>query len=326
MTAKIDTQPEIQKQDLQKDIQFYEYSRAANPVDSGTIAPMPFAELASALHETGPTAVHAFDLSSRLDDGGDQTPGPATSPNLSASFIHILPQESIETRVTATSELFYVIRGKGQTDYQSESISWQKGDFIVLPGGAGGAVARRHSATEDAALYWVSDAPLLIYLGVTPSKSRFAPALYKASDCERELARVANDPASRDRNRVSILLGNKNFPQTMTVTHTLWAMFGLLPIGAVQPAHRHNSVALDLILDCQPGCYTLVSRHIDDSGQLINPVRQDWKPNSAFITPPYFWHSHHNESGHEAKLIPIQDAGLQTYMRTLNIQFAHPKS
>ncbi|MFX6226035.1 hypothetical protein ABTF68_21395, partial [Acinetobacter baumannii] len=87
---------------------------------------------------------------------------------------------------------------------------------------------------------------------------------------------------------------------------------------------RHNSVALDLILDCKPGCYTLISQTCDDKGELVNPVRQDWKPYSAFVTPPYFWHAHYNESGEPAHLIPIQDAGLQTYMRTLDIEFAHP--
>lgn len=181
-----------------------------------------------------------------------------------------------------------------------------------------------HTADADAALYWINDEPLLRYLGVTVTKERFEPALYKAEDCKRELTKIANDPKSVDRNRVSVLLANKNFPQTMTVTHTLWAMFGILPKQAVQPPHRHNSVALDLILDCKPGCYTLVSPQIDENRQLINPVRQEWKPYSAFVTPPFYYHSHHNESGADAHLIPIQDAGLQTYMRTLDIEFVHP--
>ena len=109
----------------------------------------------------------------------------------------------------------------------------------------------------------------------------------------------------------------------MTVTHTLWAMFGILPEDAVQLPHRHNSVALDLILNCKPGCYTMVSKEIDLDGNLIQPIRVDWKPYSAFVTPPYYWHAHYNESGAPAHLIPIQDAGLQTYMRTLDIEFAH---
>ena len=67
----------------------------------------------------------------------------------------------------------------------------------------------------------------------------------------------------------------------------------------------------------------MVAKEIDQDGNLIQPIRQDWKPYSAFVTPPYYWHAHYNESGALAHLIPIQDAGLQTYMRTLDIEFAH---
>jgi hypothetical protein len=40
------------------------------------------------------------------------------------------------------------------------------------------------------------------------------------------------------------------------------------------------------------------------------------------VTPPGLWHSHHNESGRSAHLVPIQDAGLHTYLRSLDIRFA----
>jgi gentisate 1,2-dioxygenase len=42
------------------------------------------------------------------------------------------------------------------------------------------------------------------------------------------------------------------------------------------------------------------------------------------VTPPGLWHSHHNESGLPAHILPIQDAGLHTYLRTLNILFSRP--
>ena len=41
----------------------------------------------------------------------------------------------------------------------------------------------------------------------------------------------------------------------------------------------------------------------------------------AFTTPPGMWHAHYNETDQPAHLIPIQDAGLQTYLRALDIQF-----
>jgi gentisate 1,2-dioxygenase len=99
-------------------------------------------------------------------------------------------------------------------------------------------------------------------------------------------------------------------------------MVGLLPVGAVQKPHRHQSVALDLILDCRPGCYTLVGPRLSAEGEIVDAQRVDWEPGGAFVTPPGWWHAHHNESGAEAHLLPVQDAGLHTHLRTLDIRFS----
>ena len=74
-------------------------------------------------------------------------------------------------------------------------------------------------------------------------------------------------------------------------------------------------MALDYIIECEPGCYSLIGDGIDDQGNVKNAKRADWSPGSAFVTPPGLWHSHHNESGKPAHLMPIQDAGLHTYLQ-----------
>ena len=136
-----------------------------------------------------------------------------------------------------------------------------------------------------------------------------------------ELQRIADAPRANEKYRVSVLLASDEAEQTLTITHVLWAMFGLLPEGQVQRPHRHQSVALDLILDCQPGCYSLLGDRLDDSGNIVNPIRVDWQPGGAFVTPPGMWHAHYNESGAPAHLIPVQDAGLHTHLRSLDIRF-----
>jgi len=137
------------------------------------------------------------------------------------------------------------------------------------------------------------------------------------------LAEVASASDADSKSRVSVLLNNKRFDQTLTATHTLWAMFGVLPEGKTQLPHRHQSVAVDLILDCSPGCYTLLGDRVDPAtGQIVDPIRVDWESGGAFVTPPGKWHSHHNETDRDAHLIPIQDAGLQTYLRALDIRFS----
>ena len=308
-------QPQNPLEQLQENCRYFEYTRAADPLGSGTISKLPFANFGSELHQTGGTRIIPLDVSAQLN-----CHGPATSPALCANFVRILAGESLATNFNATSLLFYVMYGSGRTKFDDLTIPWQTGDFVVLPIGKDS----RHFADSDAAFYLVHDQPLLTYLGVKADRPCFKPTLYTAADSLRELAAVQKAAETVNRNRISVLLANKAMDQTLTVTHTLWAMLGVLPKGAVQLPHRHQSVALDLILDCEPGCYTLVGPQISASGQIVNPTRVDWQPYSAFITPPGYWHAHFNKSDEEAHLIPLQDAGLQTYLRSLDIKFVLP--
>ena len=299
---------------LTRHVRIFEYSTAADPIASGATPAIPHAEFPSSLHETGGSRIIPLDLGGPL-----KQPGPLTSPGLAAHFVRIEAGDAVTTRPNASSELYYVLRGSGRTTFGSHVIPWAQGDILTLPAGAGAT----HEAVADAAFYWVTDEPLLRYLGATASEPTFAPTLFRAEDTLRELALAASHPEAAHRSRVSVLLANEACDQTLTITPVLWAMLGILPTNAVQLPHRHQSVALDLIIDCQPGCYTLVGKTLGPDGQIINPVRVDWKPASVFVTPPGEWHAHYNESGTEAYLLPIQDAGLQTYLRSLDIRFHH---
>lgn len=294
---------------------YYEYTKAADPIGSGVISKVPVAQFGSELHETGSTRIIPLDISDRLG-----CEGPATSPALCANFVRILAGEELTTNFNATSQLFYVIRGSGRTEFDCMDIPWKTGDFVVLPVGK----ETRHFAGIDSVFYLIHDEPLLRYLGATATMKRFKPTLYISEKSLSELDKVRKEADAVNRSRISVLLANKEMDQTLTVTHTLWAMLGVLPMGAVQLPHRHQSVALDLILDCEPGCYTLVGKGISAKGEILDAIRVDWKPYSAFITPPGYWHAHYNESSSDAHFIPMQDAGLQTYLRTLDIKFILP--
>ena len=179
-----------------------------------------------------------------------------------------------------------------------------------------------HHAVSDAAIYWVHDEPLLRYLGAEPSSPRFNATHFKHERLQAELEKVANEPGAEKRNRRGILLGNAATPQTLTITHVLWSLMNVLPKKSMQKAHRHNSVALDLCVSALPGTYTLIGKELNADGTIKNPVRADWLPGAAFVTPPGWWHSHHNESDQDAVVLPVQDAGMYTFLRTLDIQFA----
>lgn len=301
--------------ELVKDGLYYQYTTSADPVSAGFITKIPCIPFLHTLHEEGDTRIIPLDISKEL-----QTPYPATSPALLANFVRIKSGEHIDTSCNATSQIFYVIRGNGHTEVGDKKIPWNSGDFFVLPS----CSPATHYAEIESAFYYVHDEPLLSFLGATATKARFEPTLYVAETAFSELQKVIEQPGSTGRNRLSVLLANANFPQTRTITHVLWAMFGVLPANEVQQPHRHQSVAIDFAVECQPGCYTLIGEKINAQGEIVNPIRVDWSSNSVFITPPGHWHSHHNESGVQAHVIPLQDAGLHTYLRSLNIIFSGP--
>lgn len=297
---------EAAQQKWQRQAEVKEYMSAVNP-------PMPKIDVIayeSALHKDGDTRIIPFDLSKQLE-----TAYPATSPNLMASFLRIKSSETLKTDANASSQLFYVIRGKGRTQMKDGTIAWKTGDLFTLPA----VPDALHMAQEDAALYWVTDAPLLSYLGVAPKEQRFEPVLYTQEHLTAELTKVRKE--AEGRNRTGILLSNPNFPLTMTLTHTLWALYNVLPAGVVQKPHRHNSIALDFCVAAGPETYTMIGKELNEDGSIKDPIKAMWTPGSAFITPPGWWHSHHNNSDQDAIVLPIQDAGIIMNMQVLDFQY-----
>lgn len=288
----------------------WEYSAAATP----DLKDVPIQPFPASLHEHGDTRVIALDLSKELE-----TPYLATSPNLLANYIRIKPNEHIDTHVEATSEIFFVMRGSGHTKTETGTIRWHEGDSFTLPCNKGVT----HYADEDSALYWTHDGPLLEHMGVVPNKAMFKPAFYSKKYMLDEVERIRAVAMAENRNRVGIILGNHASSKTKTVTHTMWTLFNLLPKQQMQKPHRHQSVALDLAVSAAENTYTLIGKKVDADGKIINPVKAMWEKNTVFVTPPGWWHSHHNESDTDAYVFPVQDAGLHTYMRTLDIQFVH---
>jgi gentisate 1,2-dioxygenase len=296
------------------DAHYFEYSKAANPIGSGHAPQVPIVQFGPEIYLDQPTGVVPLDLSKQL---GIKT-GEATSPALLANFVRIRAGEQIDTNPNATSQLYYVLYGRGIAAVNGRLVTWEKGDFLTLPAGSQSVFY----ADAEAAMYWAHDEPLMRYLGADATQPRFRPTKFRRADVVAKLEDIASRPGANDKSRVSVLLANASQEQTLTITHVLWAMFGVLPAGQEQRPHRHQSVALDLILDApSSGCYTLLGTRLDKRGDILDPIRVDWQAGGAFTTPPGMWHAHYNETDTSAHLIPVQDAGLQTYLRSLDIKF-----
>jgi hypothetical protein len=241
-------------------------------------------------------------------------------------------------------------------------VSWRTGDLFVLPylgdeakevcrnpAGTVGRQCARHACKAEpkyggCALYWVDDEPLLRYLGARPvDMRRFEPALYPAGAMLRAVGGISavNGATGEFRNRRGILLSSPDSPQTKTLTPTLWSLLNSIGPNTTQAPHRHNSVALDLAVSTGDGpgqVFTLLGRELDAQGRIVDPLRVVWEAGGVFVTPPGWWHSHHNACAPQkqseeattsndskgagaAWVLPMQDAGLCTHQRTLDIRF-----
>ena len=225
-------------------------------------------------------AAHGPGSSPSTSPTSSASPTPPPARRCSASFVVILPGEHLATGAeppassTTACGAAATVSSSGPSRRRSgrppAGSSGRPGDFSMLPAGCTtdpadpADPADRPTGRRRRPAYRVTDAPLLrlsrrpprVAAGSSPPASTGAAA-------RAPTGRGGTRPRASERSRVSVLLGNAATPQTLTVTHTLWAMLGVLPAGRVQRPHRHQSVALDLITDCAPGCYSLVGSPVD---------------------------------------------------------------
>lgn len=295
-----------------EDALFYEYTSAVNPL----MSPEPAVTYPAKLHREGATRIIPFDLSQQL-----HCASPATGPTVAASYLRICAGEELKTQVNASSQMYYVIRGQGSTESEFGVLTWGEGDTFVMPATEKPVL---HKADTDTAIYFINDSPLIDYLGARAVIPQFSPTKYTHKKIMEELAKVDLQPGARSRNRDAIILGNKKITQVKSATHTLWSTFVQVHPGEVQRPHRHNSIAVDIVIKAAKGAYTLLGKEVNGDGNIINPQRIDWESHAAFVTPAGLWHGHYNESGETCLVMAAQEAGFYEYMRTLDIRFTKP--
>lgn len=93
------------------------------------LAPCSFdAERDRALSTQEPSGFILLDRSDVL-----RTPFPATSPLLLAKFVRIRAGGTLNARLTASGEIYYVIRGRGRTTQNGAKLYWGPGVFSACP-------------------------------------------------------------------------------------------------------------------------------------------------------------------------------------------------
>jgi gentisate 1,2-dioxygenase len=264
------------------------------------------AERDRALAPEAPTGLVPLDLSGVLG-----VPYPATTPFILSHYARIRAGDTLATAFRASTELYHVIRGAGTTAFGRAGetpIAWTAGDTFSLPGGG----EARHQATADAVLWITTNEPALRFEGLEPPRPGTAPirpAVYPMAEIRKRLLEVYLDPRGAAMPGKSVNLGNAAIDASRTTTPSFTlALNSLLP-GESQRGHRHNAVAVTLVLQGD-GAYS-----------LIDGERVDWERHTVMITPPTAFHSHHNDGRDMALFLIVQDGGLYYHARTMGFSF-----
>ncbi len=267
------------------------------------------AEPNRALDPATPTGLIPCDLSAELG-----CVGPATTPLVLAQYARIRAGETLRTEFAASGVIAYVMQGAGTTTCGDERVEWHAGDLFILPGGVPAAHAAGDG--EDAVLWVVTNEPLLAFEHLRPPSVGHAPTdivHYTGEEIARQIALIYEVGRDEQIAGSALIFSAERQEATRNILPTLTVAMNSLPGGAVQRPHRHNAVAVSLVIRGER-CFS-----------MIDGKRKDWAPWATTITPPVSVHSHHNAGNAQALFLIVQDGGIYYHSRAMGFGFAeHP--
>lgn len=290
-------------------------SRAETPYSRNAVFHVPARSNAFDF-ELPPVPVHRFDAERKLAfdpatpacviplDLGLQlkTVYRATTPTLLAGYVVLRDGKPLASGFNATSEIYYVIKGVGETRKGKDSVEWRAGDVFRV----GGADPTLHTAMGDALLFACCDEPALNFTGAIPcDDAALPPVHYFAEQIRVQTGLVVGRAADAQTWPVQFTVAP--LKDTHAVSPVITAGINVLEPGGMQKPHRHNAAAITLAIQGQ-GC------------SMIGGQRVDWHPFGVILTPPGLTHSHHNNGSEYMLNLTIQDAGLHFYARTMDMR------
>ena len=262
-------------------------------------------EPARALDPRTPTGLIACDRSKQLG-----TPFPATTPLVLARYARIRAGESLSSTFAASGVIVYAMVGSGTTECSGETLAWSAGDVSVLPGGA--AISLR-AGPQDAVLWIVTNEPQLAFEHLRAPAEGDAPTEvvhFAADEIERQIGLIYQIGRGNDIAGSALIFASTKQEAIRNVLPTLTVAMNTLPPGTSQRPHKHNSVAVSLVIAGE-GCHSMVEGR-----------RKDWSRWATTVTPATAVHSHHNGGDRRATFLIVQDGGIYYHTRALGFAFA----
>lgn len=262
------------------------------------------AERDRAVAPDAPTGFIALDLGPRME-----LPYEATTPNLLARYLVLRPGDGFTARLRAMAEVYYVLRGSGETVAGADRVAWSRGDVLCVPGGR----STTHRAGADGALLFLAtDEPLMNFLGAHPPEEgagRMSLVHYPAEEIEARMSGVLARVPGEDAAARPVIFTNEAYEHIRTISPVIGANTNILEPGGDQRPHRHNAAALTLSIQGE-GVHS-----------IVDGKRTDWQDSAVMVTPPGALHSHHNRGDRLMFSLVIQDSGIYYYARTVGFSF-----
>lgn len=240
-----------------------------------------------------PSGLVPMDLSAALRLGW-----PASTPAMLARYVIVRAGENVQHTLQATGEVYYVIRGQGETQGQDAGVTWTAGDVFVLPG----AGLTCHRAASDSVLLCLTDEPLVALLGLRPPEPRHnkvvKSAYFSKASIDAELALVHDRTGPQKSAGKAVNFFTSATRSVVSLLPSMSAGMNTLEPGGVQRAHHHNAAALTLGIQ------------VEGIHSMIGDTQYDWVPFGVMVTPPLASHSHHNHGGSMMRSFVLQDGGL----------------
>jgi gentisate 1,2-dioxygenase len=228
----------------------------------------------------------------------------ATTPIILCRYLRIAAGEWIDCRYRASGEIYYVMKGSGESENGDDRLAWGAGDMFVFPGGGESTHAARD---EDAILFAITNEPQLAFEHLEPPRPGGAvveTVHYPAAEIARRFEEIYARPKSMEESGRALLFSSAAVGECTNLLPSINVAINTLEPGGDQRPHRHNGVAVTLALQGE-GVYS-----------TIEEERIDWSVGAAQITPPAELHAHSNRGTERMISLVIQDEGLHYYTRT----------
>jgi len=152
-----------------------------------------------------------------------------------------------------------------------------------------------HLATVDMGPGWNKATPSLY----PAPKKAYPPAIWHYTQAKAALdaaGRLINTELAERRN---LILTNAKAGSSYGTSATLVSAYQMIMPGEHARSHRHSPNALRLVVDAEPGTYT-----------VVDGVRLEMMPGDVLLTPNWCWHGHGNDGKANGYWIDFLDVPL----------------